>query len=359
MKLGILGGGQLARMMALAAYPLNIKCAFLDPAEDACAGPLGQLINAPYDDEAGLKKLATASDCVTFEFENVPAAALKTLADQTPVYPPYKALLTTQDRLVEKNLFKKLNIGTAPFAEVNSLEELEKVVEQLGRPAILKTRRLGYDGKGQAVIRKETNLSEAWQSIGEVPATLEGFVPFDREVSIISVRDRKGETHFYSLVENVHQNGILHISTVLENDPAQEQAEKIVKTLIDELDYVGVLVLELFQVGDKLLANEFAPRVHNSGHWTIEGAYTSQFENHVRAVTGLPLGQTNSLCPTAMINIVGDLPDTNAILKIAGANLHLYNKAPREGRKTGHVTVCAKTADELKARVDQVLELIK
>lgn len=359
MKLGILGGGQLARMMALAAYPLNIKCTFLDPAQDACAGPLGNLINGAYDDPEGLHQLASSTDCVTFEFENVPAAALESLADQVPVYPPYKALLTSQDRLVEKNLIKNLGIETAPFAEVNSLQDLESAVAKLGRPSILKTRRLGYDGKGQAVIREDSDLNSAWQSIGEVPATLEGFVPFDREVSIISVRARNGETRFYPLVENVHQNGILHLSTVLDNDPVQKQAEQMVKTLIDELDYVGVLVLELFQVGNKLLANEFAPRVHNSGHWTIEGAFTSQFENHVRAVTGLPLGDTNAVCPCAMINIVGNLPDTTEILKIPGASLHLYDKEPREGRKIGHITVCSSSKEELQSRIKSILKLIK
>lgn len=355
MKLGILGGGQLARMMALTAYPLNIKCAFLDPAADACAGSLGYLINRAYDDVEGLKQLAQWSDCVTFEFENVPATALESLADQVPVYPPVKALLASQDRLVEKNLIQNLGIGTAPFIAVDTLENLEQAVQQLGRPSILKTRRLGYDGKGQAVIRDETNLEEAWKSIAEVPATLEGFVPFDREVSIISVRARNGETRFYPLVENIHRNGILHLSTVQENDPLQRQAEDMVHKLIDELDYVGVLVLELFQVGDKLLANEFAPRVHNSGHWTIEGAYTSQFENHVRAVCGMPLGDTQAICPTAMVNIVGQLPDTQKVLRIPGANLHLYEKAPREGRKIGHITLRANTDTELQDKIDSAL----
>ena len=358
MNLGILGAGQLARMMALAAYPLNIKCSFLDPAKDACAGPLGQLVNGNYDDKAGLATLATNADCVTFEFENVPADALESLAQQVPVYPPPGALLVSQDRLTEKNLFHRIGIETAPFAEVNSLAELEGAVNKLGLPAILKTRRLGYDGKGQAFIRNRDDLAQAWQSVGEVPSTLEGFVSFSREVSIISVRGRDGETRFYPLIENVHRNGILHLSTVLVNDPLQEQAEQMIKTLIDEIDYVGVLVLELFHVGDKLLANEFAPRVHNSGHWTIEGAFTSQFENHVRAVTGLPLGETKARCPAAMVNIVGTLPDTTKILNVPGASLHLYDKTPREGRKIGHVTICANTDKDLEKRIKQVAKLI-
>lgn len=358
MRLGILGGGQLARMMALAAYPLNIKCTFLDPAGDACASSLGQLIKANYDDPDGLKQLASSSDCVTFEFENVPAEALASLAKQVPAYPAANALLISQDRLVEKNLFHKLGIGTAPFAEINSVKDLERAVEELGLPCILKTRRLGYDGKGQAVIRDKSAIAQAWASVGQVPSTLEGFVPFQREVSIISVRARNGETRFYPLVENVHRNGILHISTVLENDPLQSQAEAMVKTLIDELDYVGVLVLELFQIGGQLLANEFAPRVHNSGHWTIEGAFTSQFENHVRAVTGMPLGDTHAICPSAMINIVGTFPDSEQVLRIPGANLHLYDKAPRPGRKIGHITVCANSITDLKSRIEKVLTLI-
>ena len=359
MNLGILGGGQLARMMALAAYPLNIKCSFLDPSKDACAGPLGDLIEANYDDASGLNALAKNSECVTFEFENVPAAALESLAEQVPVYPPAKALLVSQDRLTEKNLFSELGIETAPFAVVDSLVDLETAVEKLGLPAILKTRRLGYDGKGQAFIRDKANLAEAWKSVGEVPSTLEGFVSFSREVSIISVRARNGETRFYPLVENVHRNGILHLSTVLENDPLQEKAEQMVKTLIDKIDYVGVLVLELFHVGDKLLANEFAPRVHNSGHWTIEGAFTSQFENHVRAVTGLPLGDTHACCSSAMINIIGSLPNSAQILEIEGANLHLYDKEPREGRKIGHITICANATDELARKVSDVERIIE
>jgi len=359
MKLGFLGGGQLARMMALAAYPLNIKCAFLDPAKDACAGPLGNLFVAAYDDESALKQLGAWSDCVAFEFETVPAGVLKLIADQAPHYPSYEALLTTQDRLHEKKYFKKLGIETAPFEVVDCLSDFEGAAAKLGRPSILKSRRLGYDGKGQVMLRDDTNLSEALDAIGKVPAILEGFVNFDREVSIIAVRARDGETKFYPLVENIHQNGILHISTALNNDPFQCQAEEMVKSLLDDLDYVGVLVLELFLAGNKLYANEYAPRVHNSGHWTIEGAITSQFENHVRAVSGLPLGDTNMVSPCAMINLIGTLPDTSDILKIPGAHLHLYDKQPRPGRKIGHVTVCASTDSMLKQQVERVLELIK
>ena len=359
MKLGILGGGQLARMIALAAYPLNVRCVFLDPAADACAASLGHLIRAGYDDPKGWEKLAAEADCVTFEFENVPAAALESLSHLIDVFPPVKALLTSQDRLIEKNTFRELGIETAPFAAVDSLQDLDQAVLSIGMPGILKTRRLGYDGKGQAVIREPKDLASAWQAIGKVPATYEGFVPFEREVSVIAVRSRSGDTRLYPIVENVHRGGILHLSTVQLNDPVQKQAEQMVRKLIEELDYVGVLVLELFQVGERLLANEFAPRVHNSGHWTIEGAYTSQFENHLRAVAGMPLGDTGAVCPSAMINLVGTLPDTNELLNVPGAHLHLYDKAPRAGRKIGHVTVCANDAVELKNRVAAVSAIVE
>lgn len=359
MNLGILGGGQLARMMALAAYPLNIRCVFLDPNDDACAGPLGRLIIADYDDEKGLRLLANDSGFVTCEFENVPAEALQSLADQAPTFPPPKALLVAQDRLTEKTLFNSLGVETAPFAEVTSTEDLESAIDKLGLPAILKTRRFGYDGKGQAVIRDKSEAQTAWESVGKVASTLEGFVSFSREVSIISVRGRNGETRFYPLVENVHRKGILYLSTVREDDDSmQQQAEAMVKPLIEELDYVGVLVLEFFHVDDRLLANEFAPRVHNSGHWTIEGAYTSQFENHVRAVTGLPLGNTQARCPSAMVNLVGQVPEIEKILAIDGASLHLYDKKPRSGRKIGHVTICARDSSELEKRLESVVECI-
>lgn len=358
MNLGIVGGGQLARMLALAAYPLNIKCSFLDPNKDACAAQLGDFIHAAYDDESALSQLANKTDVITFEFENVPAKALESLAKSHTVFPSPNALLVTQDRLTEKNLFTEIGIETAPFANINSIEDLRKATKNIGIPGILKTRRLGYDGKGQYILRDASDLETAWQTIGKVPATYEGFVPFDREISIITLRNKKGETRFYPLVENIHRNGILHLSTVQLNDPMQQPAEEIAKTLMTKLDYVGILVIELFQVGEKLLANEFAPRVHNTGHWTIEGAFTSQFENHLRAVAGLPLGSTDTAHPCAMINIVGDLPDCEAILEIPGAHLHLYDKQAREGRKIGHVTVCAKNQNDLTIQIERINTLI-
>lgn len=359
MKLGVLGAGQLARMIALAGFPLGVKCALLDPAADSCAGSLGHLIVAPYDDAQGLSQLATVADCVTFEFENVPAHVLESLVRQVPVYPPPRALLNSQDRLREKKLFRELSIPTAPCASVGSLSELNVAVMHVGLPAILKSRMLGYDGKGQVVIRNESDIVAAWEKIGNVAAILEGFVKFDREVSIIAVRARSGETRFYPLVENVHRDGMLHMSTPRPGDVMQVAAQAYADKLLGALDYVGVLAIELFDTEHGLLANEFAPRVHNSGHWTIEGAYTSQFENHLRAVLAMPLGDTDVTTPCAMINLVGEIPHRDELLKVPGAHLHLYDKPPRAGRKIGHITVCAPNALSLPSRVERVLALIE
>ncbi len=359
MKLGILGNGQLARMIALAGYPLNVHCVFLDPTSDGCASTLGESIVAPYDDPKGLSQLAQIADYITFEFENVPGQTLEYLSQQMPVHPPAKALLITQDRLGEKQMFNNKGIETAPFAQIDNLTDLQKAIDNIGMPGILKTRRLGYDGKGQAIIRQPSELKDAWQSIGAVPATYEGFVAYNREVSIIAVRAQNGEVRFYPLVENIHRNGILSVSTAQINDPAQQQAEEIAHKVLDSFsDYVGILVIEFFQVGDKLLVNEFAPRVHNSGHWTIEGAATSQFENHLRAVTGMPLGDTNAICPSAMINIIGKVPNTHEILKVPGAHLHLYDKEARAKRKIGHITVCANNAEALSTRIGRINSIL-
>jgi len=358
MNLGILGGGQLARMLAMAAHPLNIKCLFLDPAADACAAPMGNLLQAAYDDPASLEHLSNECDRITFEFENVPARALEILEQSVAVAPAAVALRSANDRVVEKNLFHQLGIETAPFAQIDSEQDLLQAAEKIGVPGILKSRHSGYDGKGQAVIRDIQGVEQAWKSIGEVSAIYEGFVPFESEASIIAVRSSKGEIRFYPLVENTHNNGILTLSIPSEDHPLQALAESMVSKLSNELNYVGVIALELFKVGDKLLANEYSPRVHNSGHWTIEGALTSQFENHVRAVCDLPLGDTSAFGPSAMINIVGKLPDIDAILKVPGAHLHLYDKRARTGRKIGHITICCKDRVELKQRIEQVSNLI-
>lgn len=339
MIVGILGGGQLARMLALAGYPLGFDFVFLSPEPNSCAAPLGEHIQAAYDDEAALTDLARRADVVTLEFENVPVTAVDLLTQQISVRPSAHALATGQDRLREKELFQELGIPTPPFVVVSSQNDLRAAIKTVGLPAMLKSRRQGYDGKGQMLLRHPDELAETWKRIGRCPALLEPLVDFEREVSLLGVRGVDGETRFYPLSENVHQNGVLRRSTCLPADPLQRIAEEYVGRLMQRLDYVGVLALEFFQAGGGLLANEFAPRVHNSGHWSIEGAETSQFENHLRAVAGLPLGSTTPRSAAAMINFLGHLPSAADVLRVPGAHLHAYGKAPRPDRKVGHATV--------------------
>lgn len=359
MVVGILGGGQLARMLALAAHPLGARVVVLDPAPDACAGVVAEQLVGAYDDREQLARLAELADVVTYEFENVPQESAEFLAQRVPVHPTGIALAAAQDRLVEKSLFRELGIPVPDFYPVDSLESLQQAVSQMELPAVLKTRRMGYDGKGQAVLRPETELAEAWASIGEVPAIVEAFVPFSREVSVIAVRDLQGQVVTYPLSENTHNNGILHLSVCRPADPMQEQATDYARRLLEHLDYVGVLALELFQVGDELLANEFAPRVHNSGHWTIEGAETSQFENHMRAVMGHPLGSTAPVGFAAMVNCIGHMPAAGDVLAIPGAHLHDYGKEPREGRKVGHLTVRPQQQGALQPLIDKLERLVQ
>lgn len=341
MKVGILGGGQLARMLCLAGLPLGLEFRILDPAPDACAAPVAAHIMAAYDDIEGLTRFADGLDVVTYEFENVPEGTAAWLNARVPVYPPPVALQKSQDRLIEKTFLQSLGVPTAPFAAVSSRGEFNEAVAHLGLPAVLKTRRMGYDGKGQYVLRASEDITQAGDALPGRELILEGFVPFERELSLLAVRGKTGDIRFYPLVENQHQDGILHISKAPAPDltPAlQQQAERYARLVLESVDYVGVLTIEFFQVGARLTANETAPRVHNSGHWTIEGAQTSQFENHLRAVCGLPLGATDALGTSAMQNFIGELPDTNTILALPGAHLHLYGKHPRPGRKLGHVT---------------------
>ncbi len=353
MRVGILGGGQLGRMLALAGYPLGLEFLILDPVADAPAGQVAPHVAAGYDDEAALARLA-ACDVVTYEFESVPEQAARFIARTTPVYPAPDALAVAQDRLEEKTRFRELGIPTTPFARVDSQDELRAAVERIGLPAVLKTRRHGYDGKGQVVIYRDADIASAWHELGRVPLILEGFVHFERELSLLSVRGTGGETAFYPLVQNEHAQGILRLSRAPAPalDPAlQATAEGYGQRLLDKLGYVGVLALELFQHEGRLLANEMAPRVHNSGHLTIEGALTSQFENHLRAIAGLPLGSTALRGPAAMLNFIGSLPDPAAVLAVPDAHLHLYGKAPRPGRKVGHATVLAPDEATREARI--------
>lgn len=342
MIVGVIGGGQLARMLAMAGHPWAHRFVFLDPAPDACAGPLGELITAPYDCERSLLQLAEQADVVTFDFENVPARSLAFLAGRVPVYPGARALGVAQDRLHEKALFHELGMATADFVAVAGATELRRAVAELGLPAVLKTRTQGYDGKGQWLLRAAADVAAAGRALGDQPALLERLVPFDREVSLIAARGRDGAVACYPLSENTHRDGMLHTTLCRPGDAMQAVAEAQTHRLLDALDYVGVLAVEFFQVGGELLVNEFAPRVHNSGHWTIEGAETSQFENHLRAILGLPLGSTRARGDYGMVNLIGAVPDAARVLAIPGAHLHDYGKEPRPGRKVGHVTVaCA------------------
>ncbi len=360
MRVGILGGGQLGRMLALAGLPLGLRFVVLDPAEDAPAAQLAQHILADYDDETALAELGRSAVC-TYEFESVPEAAARSIARSTPVHPTPDALAIAQDRLHEKLCFRELGIPTPPFVAIDSEQELRAAVAELGLPAVLKTRRHGYDGKGQFLLRGAEDIDSAWLELGGVPLILEGFVRFQRELSVLAVRGLDGATAFYPLVENHHEHGMLRFSRAPAPALAagrQKRAESYAVKLLDRMGYVGVLALELFEADGELLANEMAPRVHNSGHLTIEGARTSQFENHLRAILGLPLGDTSVPEPVAMLNLVGALPERADVLAVPDAHLHFYAKEPRPGRKVGHVTVRAPDAATLDERVQALRAVI-
>jgi 5-(carboxyamino)imidazole ribonucleotide synthase len=341
-RLGVLGGGQLGRMLALAGHPLGVRCRFLEPAAEAPAAQVAERLRADFNDLANIDAFLAGLDAVTYEFENVPLPLAETLATRLPLHPPPAALAASQDRLAEKTLFRKLGLATAPFVAVEERASLAAAVAQVGTPALLKTRRFGYDGKGQYPLHRPEDSDAAWEALGGVPLVLEGWVPFRRELSLIAARGQDGQTVFYPLVENHHAGGMLRLTLAPAPGLAaglQQEAERLVHAILEELAYVGVLAVEFFEVNGRLVANEMAPRVHNSGHWTIEGAETSQFENHLRAVLGWPLGSTALLGPCAMLNLIGTLPPTVAVLAVPGAHLHLYGKTPRPGRKLGHITL--------------------
>lgn len=355
MIVGILGGGQLARMLALAGIPLGMRFVILDPSPDASGGALAEHIVAAYDDPKALALLAERCDRITYEFENVPAAAAEWLAaEQRAVYPPPEALAVARDRLREKRLFGDLGIPIAAVEPVEDLPSLRRAVEAVGLPAVLKTRTLGYDGKGQIVFSESTDVEDAWRRLGGVPAMLEAHVSFNREVSVIAVRGADGRTAFYPLSENIHRDGILIVARSRPGDLQQARAEEYATRILDALDYRGVLAIEFFEQDGKLLANEIAPRVHNSGHWSIEGAVTSQFENHLRAISDLPLGSTSPVGYAAMVNLIGEVPDPAPLLDMPDVHLHLYGKASRPGRKVGHVAVRTETPEQLESRLRDV-----
>jgi len=329
-------------MLAVAGYQLGKRFCFLDPVPESPAGMLATQIVAPYDDVGALDELARTADVVTYEFENVPASAARWLETRVAVFPPPAALEAAQRRIEEKQWFEKLGIATARYRAASTPAELRASLEQVGMPAVLKTDSGGYDGKGQIVVRESQDPNELWERIGVADVIVEEFVPFDRELSIIGVRGTENNTIFYPLIENVHANGILRTSVA----PAphvgprlQAQAEEIARALLQALDYVGVLAVELFERSGRLLANEMAPRVHNSGHFSIDGSVCSQFENHVRAISGLPLGSTAPIGRATMFNLISELPEIHALLAIPGVRLHLYDKRPRPGRKLGHATL--------------------
>src|SRR5580765_5058540 len=361
-------------MLALAGYPLGLHFRFLDPSPEAPVGRIATRITAQFTDRSALKKFAAGLELVTYEFENVPVEAARFLAKLVPVLPPPAALEAAQDRLTEKHLFQKLGIATTEFAAVADRDGLDVAVNKIGLPAILKTCRMGYDGKGQWILRRPEDIVAAKNELPAVstavrnhsategedqsaPFLLERLVPFTRELSILAVRGRTGETAVYPLVENHHRGGILRLSLAPAqqlSDSLQREAENAARQILEALDYVGVLAVELFECGGRLLANEMAPRVHNSGHWSIEGAVASQFENHLRAVAGLPLGETRALGYCAMLNLIGEVPEPQELLAVSDVHLHLYGKSLRPGRKVGHVTVRAGSALELSVRLKQL-----
>jgi 5-(carboxyamino)imidazole ribonucleotide synthase len=350
---GILGGGQLARMLALSGAPLGLRFLVMDSSPEACAAQFAPMVVGDYRDEAALAEFASRIDVATFDFENVPAESARWLSDRVPVFPSPRALATAQDRLAEKTQFVELGIPVPDFAPVATRAELDAAVARIGTPCVLKTRRLGYDGKGQFRLRAEGDVAAAWEALGaqaaKVGLILEAFVPFERELSVVAVRGRDGDFRAWPLTENWHVDGVLSASLAPAAVEAALEARAIAhaRVLAEALDYVGVFALELFCRDGELLANELAPRVHNSGHWTIEGSETSQFQNHLRAVLGLPLGDTRMVGRACMLNWIGAMPDPAPILREAGGHWHDYGKAPRAGRKVGHATLRADSEGEL------------
>jgi len=357
-RVGIVGAGQLGRMLALAGYPLGIDCTLLDTSGDSPGGQVAAIVLGELGDPTALAKLAEHVDVVTLEIENVAVAGLESLRGRIDVFPPPAAVAAAQDRLAEKTLFRSLGIPTAEFVTIDSTADAP-AAEKLGWPVILKTRRMGYDGRGQRVVASAAALAAAWSELGSVPSIAEAFVEFNREVSLIAVQGARGERVFYPLAENVHKSGILATTIAPYADAAlQQQAERWLAAIMAKLEYRGVLTVEFFHTKNGLVANEMAPRVHNSGHWTIEGAETSQFENHLRAVLGWPLGDPSARGHAAMLNLLGRLPSRETMLAIPGAHLHDYGKSPRPGRKVGHCTLVDAARTRLLERLEPLKDVV-
>jgi 5-(carboxyamino)imidazole ribonucleotide synthase len=346
-------------MMALAGYPLGLDFLFLDKDAQTPGGQVGPLLAGALTDRNLLGQLSQRCEVLTFDWENIPVEALENLPGKASIAPPLRALGCAQDRLSEKRTFELLGIPTTKYAAVDSRESLELAVGSIGLPGVLKTRRMGYDGKGQFVLRKPADLDRAWEALGKSPLLYENLVPFDAEVSLIAVRATSGKLAFYPLNLNVHREGILRLTRAPYGNAAlTRQAQRAARKLLTHFQYVGVLTIEFFVKRGRLIANEMAPRVHNSGHWTIEGADTSQFENHVRAIAGLPLGSTRTRGHSAMINLVGEMPARDTWLAEPGLHWHDYGKSARPGRKLGHVTICETSAKTRDRRAFQVLSRI-
>jgi 5-(carboxyamino)imidazole ribonucleotide synthase len=347
MTVGIVGAGQLGRMLALAGYPLGVDFLFLDPAARPPAAALAPHLHGSFTDRRLLAALARRSEVITFDWENVSVAALRALRQDVRICPPLAALAASQDRVSEKRLFERLQIPTTRWRAVSSRRQLERSVRDIGLPGVLKTRRLGYDGKGQAVLSSVADVAHAWRKLGAAALLYEEHIAFTHEVSIIGARSSAGEVAVYPLGGNVHSQGILRLTRAPYGPSSWQQlAKRYLARVLEHFRYVGILAIEFFVQSGRLIANEMAPRVHNSGHWTIEGAVTSQFENHLRAILGLPLGSTRALGYSAMVNLIGQMPPARELLAFQGLHLHDYAKAPRPGRKLGHCTIVTRTRAE-------------
>jgi len=359
---GVLGGGQLARMLALAGHPLGVRLRVFDPTADAPAGAVAEHVRADWGDAGAIERFCDGLDAATLEFESVPIATARAVAARVRLAPSADALAATQDRLAEKELARRLGIETAGYAKIDRAEDIAAAWGRTGGRAVLKQRTMGYDGRGQAVVASPQDTLLAWESGGRYPSVLEKFVTFERELSLVAARSTAGETAAYPLVENVHREGMLRRTLAPAPGVQAEvaaQAASIAEHILRELDYVGVITLEFFEKEGRLLLNEIAPRVHNSGHWSIEGSQTSQFENHLRAVLGWPLGSTRPVGCSALLNIIGTLPDTTGILGLPDTHLHLYGKEPRRGRKLGHVTARADDRTTLENRIRALEQMIE